>query len=196
MLTLNLGSEKSKYVLDDTAIYPGHGTPVAALAGTKAFGIAKDVNLFNVKIAGCFDADKKHLISGTLTLALNDVIDVHKEKERLIEGFMGSVINFSALGPPKSPSLEKAFARLNKYGIPFIAGAGNDNKEMTDEEFWYCDLPGVLCVASMNSKWSKASHSNYGKAAVVAPGEYVYSVSPHKSVLTEEYARPYVGRSS
>ena len=71
---------------------------------------------------------------------------------------------------------EKALQLAQKAGIPIIAAAGNNNKDVPT---YPCTNGGVVCVGSIDNQGKLSEFSNFGgKIDILAPGEHIISLYP------------------
>jgi len=83
--------------------------------------------------------------------------------------------------------LTDAFHYADSLGVVCVAGAGNDNKDMSD--FTPANIDTVIAVAATDPQDNKASFSNYGsKIAVSAPGVGILLLSANGASTGTYYA--------
>jgi subtilisin family serine protease len=138
----------------------GHGTHVAGTIGSTAYGVAKGVRLWSVRVLGCG-------IPGTLAGVINGinwVADNHRKP---------AVANLS-LGGSANSSLDTAVANLISRGVTVVVAAGNENQNACNVS--PARVPGALTVAASDRTDTRASFSNYGACVdLYAPGVSITS---------------------
>ena len=147
----------------------GHGTfvaGVAAAATNNTAGVAGagyDTSILAVKVADVNgNATVDNVAAGIVWAAQHGA----------------KVINLS-LGGPDTSSLEQgAIAQAQQLGAVVVAAAGNDGS--TTKSYPAAD-PGVIAVGATTTDGSqRVAFSNYGPwVTVAAPGESIYSTTPH-----------------
>jgi subtilase-type proteinase RRT12 len=152
----------------------GHGTHVAGVIGSKTFGVAKKVNIIDLKAL-----DDKG--SGSLTSVLGAI--QHAAKHREANNIKG-VINLS-LGSQKNEVLNSALNAATRSGLVVIAAAGNFASDSCGTSPASAD--GVISVGAFDDRTDKlASFTNYGKCVdVLASGVNVRSVHHVLSKYTQ-----------
>ncbi|KAF3917586.1 Cerevisin [Arthrobotrys entomopaga] len=163
-----------------------HGTHVAGIIGSKAYGVAKNANLISVKIIGKENSEASpEKISVTLK-GLEWIIDQHK-KRKSEKSFKGSVINMSLSYKEHEAPINAMKAILEiavKEGIHIVAAAGNDGIDACAE------FPGGLNVnQQLSSIFSVGASdifddvpdfSGRGKCVdLFAPGTEIFSTVPN-----------------
>lgn len=153
----------------------GHGTHVAGtISGLNnasgVVGVAYSAKLMALKFLSANG-------SGSLYNAIR-AIDYAR-----IHG--ANIINASWGGGGYSQPLYDSIKRATDSGILFVSANGNSGIN-TDEYPHYpsgYDLPGILSVAAIDSKYNLAAFSNYGKktADLGAPGVSILSTCLHDS---------------
>jgi hypothetical protein len=138
----------------------GHGTHVAGIIGGANYGVAKEVNLYPVRIFGCSGgASDSRIISAIDWIAAN-----HKKP---------AVVNMSlgATGSSLNTAVNNA---IQKYKITFVVSAGNSSGDACG--FTPASTPAAITVAASSSTDTRASFSNYGACVdIFAPGVGVTS---------------------
>lgn len=86
-----------------------------------------------------------------------------------------NVINLSLAGPGLcSKSMQASVDYATSHGVVVIAGAGNNNNDVSNSQPANCH--GVIAVGNTQENGARANDSNYGAAIdVAAPGTNIYS---------------------
>ncbi|KAL2134484.1 hypothetical protein VTI74DRAFT_11667 [Chaetomium olivicolor] len=148
----------------------GHGTHVAGTVGGSTFGVAKNTQLFAVKVLSAGGA-------GTLSGVIAGIDFVASDaRNRTAAGQCprGVVANMS-LGSRKSNAVNAAVrAAVNEAGVFFAVAAGNSDD---DARFYSPASEESACtVGAINVADMRAYFSNYGSVVdVFAPGVDVVS---------------------
>ncbi len=149
----------------------GHGTHVAgqiaaAQDDTGIAGFAPGARIMAVKV---LDAQRNGSTSGVA-----DGI-----RYALAHG--ADVINVSINGDTAGRSLTEAVAAADAAGVPIVASAGNNGRDLDAQPSFPAafDLPTVLAVAGGNREGLLASFSNFGVRTVdlAAPAEDILSTA-------------------
>lgn len=90
------------------------------------------------------------------------------------------VLSNSWGGGASSELLKQAIQRAQAKGVIVIAAAGNETNDNDAYPSFPASYPGVIAVASTDSKDMLSYFSNYGKSSVLlaAPGSDIYSTVP------------------
>lgn len=150
----------------------GHGTHVAGIIGSQTFGVAKSVNLIEVKALAGDGSGSLSSIIAALEYSLN-----HKQKANV-----PGVANLS-LGAAKNSILNKAIDAAVLSGLTVVVAAGNSNINSCKTS------PGssskAITVGSIDDRYDTiASFSNWGECVdIFASGVKVQSVN-YKDVKT------------
>lgn len=164
--------EKIGDVSDDT----GHGTHVSGIIaanmnGTGAVGVTKkNIQIMPLKV----------LSKETTNFVYNNrlITDIVADAMAFAVQNKADVINLS-MGWPKlieTPRMKKALQLAQNAGIPIIAAAGNNNKDVPT---YPCTNRGVVCVGSIDNQGKLSEFSNFGgKIDILAPGEHIISLYP------------------
>ena len=133
----------------------GHGTHVAGIIGGSTYGVAKEVNLFPVRVFGCSGgASDSRIISAIDWIAANHV--------------KPAVVNMS-LGASGSSLNTAVNNAIQKYNITFVLSAGNSSSDACG--YTPASTPAAITVAASGSMDTRASFSNYGSCVdIFAPG--------------------------
>ncbi|ODV58573.1 S8 family peptidase [Ascoidea rubescens DSM 1968] len=145
----------------------GHGTHVAGIVGSKTYGVAKMINLIEVKAL-----DKSG--SGTLTSIIAGVeYAVKHRRENEIEA---AVMNLS-VGSFKNVVLNKAIEAAVASGFVVIAAAGNSNSDACNTS--PASAKSAITVGAIDDKTDHlASFSNWGRCVdILASGVKIASVN-------------------
>ena len=139
----------------------GHGTNVA---GTIAKSTPSNVKIYAYKFY-----DKNGY--GTSS-QIRSVVEYIKQSNKKPD-----IINCSFSDP-----LDTGIYDLTNEGVTAVMAAGNDNKEITNQDF-YKDL---ITVGATNYYGEPCSFSNYGACVdISAPGEYVYTADMSSNTTYE-----------
>lgn len=139
--------------------YVGHGTHVAGVVGSKAFGVAKKINIHSVKV---LDKDGQGSLSSVIA-GLEYAVNHMKEN-----GNQPSVANLS-LGAMKSPILDSAVRSAYQAGLVMVVAAGNNNMDACKTSPAGSDY--AITVGAINDYNDNIAHfSNYGKCVDIFAG--------------------------
>ncbi|KAL6939241.1 hypothetical protein ACO0RG_003074 [Hanseniaspora osmophila] len=149
----------------------GHGTHVAGIIGSKSFGVAKKVNLIEVK---CLDRKGEGDLSsviGAIQFAVEDMKQTGKP----------SVANLS-LGAFRNPTLNEAVRAAVKSGLVMVVAAGNSNTNACLNSPLSEDA--AITVGAIDDRTDTlAKFSNWGECVdIFASGVLVESLSITDSV--------------
>jgi subtilase-type proteinase RRT12 len=143
----------------------GHGTYVAGVIGSETNGVAKKVNLYDVKVT---DSRGRTRLASVVR-ALNLVVKDSKVTQRPTVVVIPLVMRKSAI-------LNAAVEAVVGEGIPVIVSAGNDGQAACD--YSPASAKGSLTVGSLDAQDNIASFSNWGPCVdVFAPGVKVQTTS-------------------
>jgi len=138
----------------------GHGTHVAGTVGGSTWGVAKDVELWAVRVLGCNGSGTNSgVIAGVDWVAANAQLP--------------AVANMS-LGGGSSTALDDAVRSAIASGVTFVVAAGNDNSDA-------CvgspnRVSEAITTGSSTSSDSRSSFSNWGSCVdIFAPGSSITS---------------------
>jgi hypothetical protein len=147
----------------------GHGTHVAGIIGGKNVGVAKEANVFSLRVVDCED----QTINSEVIAALDWLVANHRKP---------AVINIS-LGPKLDPllgryqrsdQLRNAIQGAINAGITVAVAAGNDNRDAC--ESGATNALGSIVVGAVDRNSAKLDISNYGNCVTLyAPGGDVLS---------------------
>lgn len=131
----------------------GHGTHVAGIIGSRAYGVAKKAKLFSVKVLDEFGSGSTEGIINGLKYAVGDA---SFRAEQCPNGF---VLNMS-LGGPHDQVLNDGTAATVNAGIFVTVSAGNEATRAEDAS--PASEPSAFTVGATASDDSIAYFSNYG----------------------------------
>lgn len=143
----------------------GHGTHVAGLIGSKTYGVAKKVDIIEVKALSNDGSGSLSTIIAALEYAVNHRLTANKP----------GVANLS-LGAAKNPILNKAIDAAVDSGLVIVVAAGNSNINSCKTS------PGsainAITVGSIDDKTDAMTpFSNWGDCVdILAPGVQIQSV--------------------
>ncbi|CCH42746.1 putative secreted protein [Wickerhamomyces ciferrii] len=128
----------------------GHGTNVAGIIGSKTYGVAKEVDIIDVKIAGLLDGGSTESVLKGIEWANND------RKQKGVK----AVANLS-LGTEKTQVLDEAVNAAYKDGLVMVVAAGNANIDAKDVS--PASAQDAITVGALDDKTDTiAIFSNYG----------------------------------
>ena len=146
----------------------GHGTHCAGTIASTHYGVAKNANLFAIKVL-------RSNGSGSMSDVLKGVeyaARMHTERKSR-KGFKGSTANMS-LGGGKSPSLDLAVNAAVKAGLHFAVAAGNENQDACNTSPAAADQAITVGASTLGD--DRAYFSNWGKCVdIFAPGLNILS---------------------
>jgi len=154
---------------NDLTDHNGHGTHVAGIIAGTAYGVAKEANIWAVKIV-----NEDGYTQTSYVLAA-----IQKSVERALDNHEKAVINLS-LGGGIDSALDHAVNEANEIGIPVTVSSGNDGVDACLSS--PARAEGGICVAShdANGRWS--AFSNKGACVdIIAPGTGILSTSYTRS---------------
>ncbi|CCH42752.1 putative secreted protein [Wickerhamomyces ciferrii] len=154
----------------------GHGTNVAGILGSKTYGVAKDVEIIDVKVFGYGGTTYTKTILKGIEWANND----RKNKSS------SAVANLS-LGGQKSQALDQAVEAAFDDGLAVIVAAGNANKDAST--YSPASAKNVITVGALDDRSDTiAIYSNYGPDVdVFASGVAVESLNSQITGPPTEY---------
>ena len=142
----------------------GHGTRVASLIGGRKYGVAKNVT-YSVRMINCY----RQGYASDLINALGVVAQRINQSER------PAVINLSLLSD-RSDCIDGAMARLYRWGIPVVAGAGNRRSDACN--YSPANSENVLAVAGSSVDDTPYLNTNLGGCVdIFAPAVNVLGAS-------------------
>jgi len=157
----------------------GHGTHVAGTIGASVYGVAKNVEIYAVRVLGCNGSGSN---SGVIA-GVDWVGDNHVKP---------AVANMS-LGGGASSALDNAVNAVVAQGVTMVVAAGNDNRNACN--YSPARAANAITVGSTTSSDSRSSFSNYGSCLdIYAPGSSItstWSTSNLSLIHISEPTRPY-----
>lgn len=143
----------------------GHGTLVASLIGGKTYGVAKNANLFSIRVLGCDKKAPLSIVLDGLDLVASEALN-SKSPAVVIMPFVGS----------KHFSIESSIKILSKKNILVVAPAGNSHSGACDQ--YPARLSSVLTVGATDQENNISPYSNFGSCVnIFAPGESITGAS-------------------
>lgn len=133
----------------------GHGSHVGGTVGSETYGVAKDVNLFAVRVFGCGSTTS----TSNILAGMNWVIG---------NATRPAVANMS-LGGPASTTQDNLVQDMVNAGIVTVVAAGNDNSNACN--FSPARAASAITVAASTISDARASFSNFGSCVdIFGPG--------------------------
>ena len=147
----------------------GHGTHVAGIVGATSYGVAKQVNLYGVKVLDCNGAGS---IAGVI--AGIDWVAANHTKP--------AVANLS-LGGGASLALDQAVNNLANSGVFVATAAGSSNTDACNQSPARAANSTTVMASSSND--TRAPSSNFGPCThLYAPGVGITSTVPNNGAAT------------
>jgi serine protease len=148
----------------------GHGTHVAGTVGGTAYGVAKKVTLYGVKVLGCNGSGSNSGVIAGIDLSAD---------EAQVSG-RPSVINMS-LGGSLSTATNAAVDAASNSGVTVVVAAGNSNADACN--YSPASAKQVLSVGATTvaskggvQEDARSTFSNYGSCVhIFAPGQNIKS---------------------
>jgi len=141
----------------------GHGTHVAGIAGGRIYGVAKEANLFSVKVLNSQG-------QGSIGIALKGLEYVARQA---IASKKTVVCNMS-LSSDKVSSLNVAISKLVELGVFLTVAAGNGVEDACTRS--PSSAAAAFTVGATKSNDKRASISNFGQCLdLFAPGDHIKS---------------------
>jgi len=151
-------------VVEPTPDGNGHGTHCAGTIASKTYGVAKNAQVFGVKVLNSMGSGSwSDVISGIQYVA-------GKANKRVIKTIMSM-----SLGGPKNQAVDDAVNAAVDAGVVAIVAAGNNNGDA-------CTLSPAgatkaFTVGATDATDSRATYSNWGKCVeIFAPGSDITSL--------------------
>jgi len=138
----------------------GHGTHVAGTIGSDTYGVAKQVDLYAVRVLDCYGyGTYAAIIAGVDWVAANHV--------------KPAIANMSLGGSPSS-AVDTAIQNSIAAGVTYVVSAGNDSWDACDQS--PAHIPEAITVGATDSSDVGAYFTNYGTCVdLFAPGVDVLS---------------------
>jgi subtilisin family serine protease len=138
----------------------GHGTHVAGIIGGNTYGVAKNVNLFAVRVLNCSG-------SGTTSSVIAGI-------DWVTQNHSGPSVANLSLGGSSSTALDTALNNMINSGVIAVVAAGNANNNACS--YSPARVPNAITVGSTTSDDVRSSFSNYGSCVdIFAPGSGIKS---------------------
>ncbi|KAG8888976.1 hypothetical protein FRB98_006240 [Tulasnella sp. 332] len=136
---------------------PNHGTWVAAIAGGKKSGVAKNANIIQVRI--CMTCDSTDFQMADTIKGLDWVY-----RQNLGRGPLPpTIINYSSIfSAGNSAPIDEAFTKMVQAGYQVVVCGGNFGADASKYSPAY--LPGVFTIGALNDGDTPAYFSNVGPA--------------------------------
>ncbi len=160
----------------------GHGTHVAGTVGGARYGVAKEVNLYAVRVLDCRGR-------GLLSAVIAGV-------DWVAENHMAPAVANVSLGGGASFSLDSAVRNAVSDGVTFVVAAGNSNANACNSSPARVDQAITVGATTVND--ARASYSNWGSCVdVFAPGSsitsaWVWGDSSSRTISGTSMAAPHV----
>ncbi|KAF3915678.1 Cerevisin [Arthrobotrys entomopaga] len=155
----------------------GHGTHTAGTIGSLHYGVAKNVNLWGIKVG-----DKDGINGAAIVAGIDAAITKHNQRKKL-PGFQGSIISMSMGTTPPARSDYLVLKRALDAGMHASVAAMNSNADACESSpgAFSQQLP-LINVGALDLNDTRAGFSNYGKCVdVYAPGVSIVSTSNNNS---------------
>jgi len=149
-----------------------HGTAVAGIIGGATYGVAKAIELIDVKVFNCKDESSPDKIEAALTLVAADHARYPNQP---------AIVNLSLQTDPRSTVIDQMVQRLIANGVTVVTGAGNGQIDRGKKVASNCTnfspawLPEVITVSATNQQDTRATfksgQANIGSCVdLFAPG--------------------------
>jgi subtilisin family serine protease len=144
----------------------GHGTHVAGTIGAEDYGVAKEVNLYGVKVLNCAGSGSV----ASVVAGMDWVADNHNTP---------AVANMS-LGGGFSATINDALDNLAESGVFVAVASGNSNADACGFSPASADNATTVNASDIND--NRASFSNFGPCThLYAPGVAITSTTPRNN---------------
>lgn len=152
----------------------GHGTHCSGTIAGKKYGVAKQANVYAVKVLRSNGSGTmSDVVKGVEWAAEAHIKKAKDAKNGKVKGFKGSVANMS-LGGGTSRTLDLAVNAAVDAGIHFAVAAGNDNADAC--KYSPAAAEKAVTVGASTLADERAYFSNYGKCTdIFAPGLNILS---------------------
>lgn len=141
----------------------GHGTHVAGTIGSSTYGVAKNANLYGVRVLPCSGPG---LVSRMIA-GINWVTSYHNSP---------AVMNISITVTNISQSLNNAIENAVNSGITVVTSAGNYGADACN--YSPAATPSAIVVGAIGDNDVRMPYSNYGSCVdIFAPGNAIRSLS-------------------
>ncbi|WDZ86709.1 S8 family peptidase [Micromonospora cathayae] len=156
----------------------GHGTHVAATIGGTTYGVAKDVLLVAVKVAGDCTG-----LPSTVTTVINGINWVVADHQPWDPPAVATIALMAGL----SNAVNTAVANLVADGVTVVVAAGNSNANACN--YPLASVPTALTVGATQSNDARASFSNWGSCVdLFAPGVNIVSATYTSNTATVSWS--------
>ena len=140
----------------------GHGTHVAGTIASQTYGVAKNANIYSVRVLGP-DCDG----TGSVSNIINAIEWVTRNHAR------PAVVNMS-LGGGASQAEDDAIRRSIASGVTYVVAAGNEDKDAINSS--PARVREAITVGATDRNDAAASFSNFGSVVdIFAPGVNIIS---------------------
>ncbi|KAK6495053.1 hypothetical protein TWF481_003080 [Arthrobotrys musiformis] len=160
---------------DDGDDKDGHGTHVAGTAASLHYGVAKNSNIWGVKVLD----DNGGGSDAGIAAGIDAVLSAHNARKNGTD-FAGSVVNMSLGSPETSQTIFNAIKRAADAGIHFTIAPGNDNKDSCTDfpAGFVTQIPSLITVGATDIDDNRAEFSDFGKCVDIhAPGVMIVSTT-------------------
>ena len=149
-------TDKSPCSVSSSPAHRSHGTEVASLLVSRAYGMVPDAALLAYQSIDTNSAagDDCPMKAGVLPTEVSSLIN-----KAINDG--ASIINYSATSPSPSNHLKWAIARAMSQGVIITAGAGNTASDNTENSL--SQWSGVVGVSAIDTDGKFASYSSWGQ---------------------------------
>ena len=151
----------------------GHGTHVSGTVGGSTFGIAKNVQLFAVRVLNCSGSGSNSgVIAGVDWVTANHISP--------------AVANMS-LGGGVSAALDTAVRNSIASGVTYAVAAGNENSDASTHS--PARVAEAITVGSSTITDARSSFSNFGAGVdIFAPGSAIVSATSTSDTATATFS--------